>query len=55
MKFVSMRTGGCSSFSVSVLSGRADMLANTPSVEIPEPTTLADLDDGASVCDVEYV
>ena len=31
------------------------MLANTPSVENPEPTTLADLDDGDSVCGVEYV
>lgn len=39
-------TGGCSSFSDSVRSGRADRLAKTPSVPTPPPMTLGrELDD----------
>lgn len=49
------RTGGCSSFSESVRSGRADILANTPSDASPEPITRPDLDDVTSVLAVWYV
>lgn len=40
------RTGGCSSFSDSVLSGLADIFANTPSVPEPPPTIRGDLITG---------